>query len=252
MQVPTLSIVLPAYREDLALADLLPKLKLHAAELTPHYEILVIDASQPLDGTAAVCDTYAVRHVYRRGGDHYGDAVRTGIAEAKGHWVVFMDADGSHNPAHLKRLWAEREQFDIVIGSRYVQGGETENPRILIAMSFAVNLVFRIAFQLNCRDVTNSFRVYRGAPLRALKLQSDDFDIIEEMLIKIVAGAAHGTVTEVPVVFERRKAGESKRNLVAFAFSYVTTLAKLRKFRDAARREAATPAPQTEVARRSA
>ncbi|MDQ6679169.1 MAG: glycosyltransferase [Acidobacteriota bacterium] len=217
--------------------QLLPVLKENAGALTPSHEIIVIDASEPLDNTAEVCQVNGVRHVYRTGGDHYGDAVRTGIAEAQGRWILFMDADGSHNPIHLQRLWAKRESFDIVVGSRYVAGGETENPWILICMSFIVNLTFRMAFHLDCRDVTNSFRLYRGAPLRALTLQSDDFDIIEEILIRIVAGPAQGTVTEVPVVFERRKAGESKRKLMAFAASYLTTLARLRKFREAARRE---------------
>jgi len=234
---PVLSIVLPAYRESESLAQLLPALTMHAGALTPSHEILVIDASEPLDNTEQICHENGVRHLYRKGGNHYGDAVRTGIAEAQGRWILFMDADGSHNPAHLERLWAKRESFDIVVGSRYVPGGETENPRILIAMSFLVNLTFRLAFQLDCRDVTNSFRLYCGAPLRALTLTSDDFDIIEEILIKIVAGPAQGTVTEVPVVFERRKAGESKRKLVAFAASYLATLARLRKFREAARRE---------------
>jgi dolichol-phosphate mannosyltransferase len=230
--------VLPAYREETSLSELLPKLKHQLEQLTPSHEIIVVDASAPLDRTAEVCASNSVRHVHRRGGNRYGDAVRTGIAEAGGQWILFMDADGSHNPEHLPRLWSQRDRFDIVVGSRYVRGGQTENPWVLIAMSFAVNLVFRVAFQLNCRDVTNSFRLYKGEPLRSLTLIADDFDIIEEILIKIVAGPAHGTVTEVPVVFERRKAGESKRNLAAFAASYFTTLGRLRKFRDAARKEA--------------
>ncbi len=233
-----LSIVLPAYREAESLVTLLPLLKARAAELTPDFEILVLDTEQPIDRTAEVCAQESVRHVHRHGGNNYGDAVRTGIAEAQGKFIVFMDADGSHNPVYLQRLWAERESVTVVIGSRYVHGGVTENPFILIAMSFAVNLTFRVAFKLNARDVTNSFRLYRGAPLRALKLDSDDFDIVEELLIKLVAGPAHATVKEVPVVFERRKAGESKRNLVEFAVSYFQTLVRLRKFRGDALREA--------------
>ena len=237
MPVPEVTIVLPAYREGEALAQLLPKLKLSVGELTSCFEILVVDAGEPLDDTAEVCQRHGVRHLYRRGGNRYGDAVRTGIAETASEYVVFMDADGSHNPAHLQRLWAKRKQFDIVIGSRYVHGGETENPKILILMSYVVNLVFRLSFQLNCRDVTNSFRLYKTAPLQTLTLRSNDFDIIEEILIKLVAGPAQSTVTEVPVVFERRKAGESKRNLLAFAGSYLATLSRLRKFRNAARLE---------------
>ena len=233
-----LSIVLPAYREAESLVTLLPSLKAHAAALTPDFEILVVDTEQPIDRTAEVCASEAVRHIHRRGGNNYGDAVRTGIAEATGKYIVFMDADGSHNPIYLKSLWAERERFLVVIGSRYVHGGVTENPFILIAMSFAVNLTFRVAFQLNARDVTNSFRLYRGDPLRALHLDSNAFDIVEELLIKLVTGRAHASIKEVPVVFERRKAGESKRNLMEFAFSYLQTLVRLRRFRADALREA--------------
>jgi dolichol-phosphate mannosyltransferase len=238
MTVPELSIVLPAYREAESLATLLPVLKAKAAELTSNFEILVIDTEQPMDHTAEVCAAAGVRHIHRRGGNNYGDAVRTGIAESRGDSVIFMDADGSHNPIHLKGLWGEREGYLVVIGSRYVRGGVTENPFILIAMSYAVNLTFRIAFQLKASDVTNSFRLYRGNPLRALHLDSNDFDIVEELLIKLVTGRAHASVKEVPVVFERRKAGESKRNLREFAVSYVQTLIRLRKFRAEALRDA--------------
>jgi dolichol-phosphate mannosyltransferase len=233
-----LTIVLPSYREAASLQSLLPELKLRAAELTSSCEIVIVDAHSPIDDTEQVCRLNGVRHVYRTGGNDYGDAVRTGIAQAKGRYIILMDADGSHNPIYLQDLWARRESFDIVIGSRYVHGGMTENPFILIAMSFAVNVAFRIAFQLKCRDVTNSFRLYRGDPLRALHLDSDDFDIVEEILIKLVAGAANATLTEVPINFERRKAGESKRNLREFAVSYVQTLLRLRRFRTAAQLEA--------------
>lgn len=235
---PELSIVLPAYCEAVSLEQFLPVLKRHAAALTPEYEIIVVDALTPVDDTAAVCVSAGVTHVYRLRGNYYGDAVRTGIGQARGRFVVFMDADGSHNPAHLQALWACRNAFDVVIGSRYVAGGKTENPGILIAMSYAVNLTFRLAFQLSCKDVTNSFRLYNGDSLRGLELTSNNFDIVEEILIKLVAGSRKATVKEVPVTFERRKAGESKRSLLAFAASYLATLARLRRFRADARREA--------------
>jgi len=232
-----LSVVLPAYREADSLRQLLPGLKEQVALLTPASEILIVDAQQLVDDTAAVCAANAVRHVHRTGGNNYGDAVRTGIAEAGGDFIVFMDADGSHNPAYIQSLWSQRTARDIVIGSRYTRGGSTENPALLIGMSYVVNLTFRLAFQLDCKDVTNSFRLYRGDPLRGLQLISNDFDIIEEILIKLVAGRAHATLIEVPMTFGRRKAGVSKRNLVTFAASYLKTLIRLSKFRAAARRE---------------
>jgi dolichol-phosphate mannosyltransferase len=234
-----LTIMIPAYREAESLRTMLPRIVRAAGELTTSFEVMVVDTQQPMDDTAAVCAAYGVQHMPRRGGNQYGDAIRTGIAEARSTYLLCMDADGSHNPTSFALLWAQRQAWDIVIGSRYAPGGHTENPAVLIAMSYAVNLVFRVAFKLTARDVTNSFRLYRTAILKPLALQSNDFDILEEILIRCVTHRPPARVGEVPVTFERRKAGESKRKLLQFAFGYVSTLRKLRKFQKDAQREMA-------------
>jgi dolichol-phosphate mannosyltransferase len=232
-----LSIVIPAYLEAASLRDLLPSIKAAASALTPSFEILIVDTQQAMDDTAAVCELNGVRHVHRSGGNQYGDAVRTGISLARGRYLLSMDADGSHSPTYFASMWAQREKFDIVIGSRYTEGGHTENPAVLIFMSYLVNLTFRVAFNIRAKDVTNSFRLYRTAILRPLHLESNDFDILEEILIRVVTKKNPATVTEVPVTFSRRKAGESKRKLIPFAFGYLKTLQRLRAFQQTARRE---------------
>lgn len=233
-----LSIVLPAYREADSLRQLLPKLTQAAAALTPDFEIVVVDSLTPLDDTQAVCEAAGVHHLFRRGGNKYGDAVRTGIAESRGRFVLLMDADGSHNPADIERLFRERGRHDVIIGSRYISGGKTENPATLIFLSFVVNWTYRLAFGLRVRDVSNSFRLYRGDQLRALHLDSDDFEIVQEILIRLASGTSRASVTEVPVKFEKRKAGESKRNLLAFSISYLRSILRLRRFRARAIAEA--------------
>ncbi len=236
-----LTIMIPAYREAESLRTLLPKIAEAAHALTPSYEILIVDTQERMDDTDEVCallDPLPIRHIRRRGGNQYGDAIRTGIAEALGRHLLCMDADGSHNPSYFPSMWAKREAWDIVIGSRYAEGGHTENPAILIWMSYVVNLTFRIAFKISARDVTNSLRLYRTAILKPLRLESNAFDILEEILIRAVTHVPPATVGEVPVTFERRKAGESKRKLVQFAFGYLTTLRTLRKFQKDAQREA--------------
>jgi dolichol-phosphate mannosyltransferase len=228
-----LSVVMPAYREVDALRQLLPNLVPAVKKLSDRSEIIVTDSMEPLDDTAAVCAEHGVLHVNRTGGNSYGDAVRTGISMSTGEFVLLMDADGSHNPRDLIRLWSARNDHDIVIGSRYVSGGRTENPVVLIWMSRILNYMYRFAFRLPVRDVSNSFRLYRGSQLRSIKLESTDFDIVEEILIRLVFGPAKATVTEVPVVFEERKAGQSKRNLPAFMLSYMASMRKMQKFRHA-------------------
>ena len=108
MSEPELSIVLPAYEEAQSLSQVLPVLKEVAAELTPDSEIIVVDTMQPRDETPAVCEKLGVTYMPRRGGDLYGDAVRTGFATARGRFVIMMDGDGSHNPRTLPALWEQR------------------------------------------------------------------------------------------------------------------------------------------------
>jgi dolichol-phosphate mannosyltransferase len=228
-----LSVVMPAYREADALRQLLPVLVPAVNALSKRSEIIVADSIEPLDDTGLVCAEFGVCHVHRTGGNAYGDAVRTGIQKSSGEYVLLMDADGSHNPRDIERLWSTRNQADIVIGSRYVKGGSTENPAVLIWMSRILNYLYKFAFGLSVADVSNSFRLYRGEQLRSVMLVSSDFDIVEEILIRLAFGPTKATVTEVPVTFERRKAGESKRDLPAFMLSYMASIMTMRKFRAA-------------------
>ncbi|MDE1171697.1 MAG: glycosyltransferase [Verrucomicrobium sp.] len=231
MNPVSLSIVLPAYEEESNLVHLLPRLKEALAGLQVDGEILVVDAETPRDGTPAVCAAQGVRYVPRRGGSSYGDAVKTGIDEAAGEWVVFMDADGSHNPGFISKLWPERKNAELVIASRYIPGGHTENSAILIFMSLVVNVVYRWVLGLRCADVSNSFRLYRGQDLKALELDCRNFDIVEEILVKLSFSADGYRVKEIPFNFEKRKEGKTKRNLLAFAASYLTTLARLHQLK---------------------
>lgn len=226
-----LSVVMPAYREAGALRQLLPSLVQALNKLEASYEIVVADSMEPLDDTAAVCAQFGVRHLHRTGGNTYGDAVRSGIRATGGKSVLLMDADGSHNPNDIEKLWRVRDKTDIVIGSRYVRGGATENPAFLIFLSRVLNYMYELVFRLPVRDISNSFRLYRGDELRSLELVSNNFEIVEEILIRLVCGSTQATVAEVPVTFEKRKAGESKRNLPAFMLSYLASIRRLRKFR---------------------
>jgi len=206
---------------------LLPRLAETARSLTDRFEILVVDTQSPLDETPAVCEQLGATYVPRSGGDTYGDAVKTGIAHSRGRYVILMDADGSHNPGFLPKLWEHRETHDLVIASRYMRGGQTENPAILIFMSLAVNVVFRVVLGLHCLDVSNSFRLYRGDDLRRLTLRCRNFDIVEEILVTLNFSQAGYRIKEVPFTFEQRKAGKTKRKLLPFALSYLAVLYRL-------------------------
>jgi dolichol-phosphate mannosyltransferase len=224
---PEITIALPAYEEAANLEILLPRLKEVLGSLGIGYEIVVADTEQPHDETPAVCARHGAVYLARVGGSLYSHAVITALKASLGQWVVFMDADGSHSPEFIEKLWAERKNADLVIASRYMPGGRTENPFILVLLSKIVNVIFRLTLALKCADVSNSFRLYRGKDLRALQLECDNFDIVEEILVKLTCLHPTYRVKEIPFYFEKRKAGKTKRNLVAFAVSYLGTLFRL-------------------------
>lgn len=223
-----LSVILPSYNEEENLRLLLPRIKRACAMITDAYEILVVDTMTSMDGTRELCDEEGVRYVPREGGNLYGDAIRTGIEAAHGASVIFMDADGSHPPHFIADLFARRHEAEIVVASRYVKGGFTENSAALVWMSWIVNFGYRIVLGLKCKDVSNSFKLYPGSALKRLTLRCDNFDIVEELLYKLIKHNGSFRIIEVPFSFKKRMFGQTKRNLLAFIFSYVVTLFRLR------------------------
>lgn len=223
-----ISVVMPAYKEAENLSFLLPKLRLALSRITGAFEIIVVDSMNPLDGTAEICAKFGVKCVSRQNSDLFGDAVRTGISEASGKYVVFMDADGSHSPEFVAKLYGARDKADVVVASRYIAGGNTENSRVLVLMSRLLNIVYARVLGIKCGDISNSYKLYRADLLKRIKLHSANFDVVEEILFKLVRLKRDLRIMELPFNFQKRKCGETKRNLVLFIVSFIITLIKLR------------------------
>ena len=227
-----LSVLLPSYNEEENLKILLPQIKENLEkEENLEYEILVVDSKEKTDNTKDVCEKNGVKYFNRENGEHYGDAIRTGIQKAQNEYLLVMDADGSHSPNELYKLIKDCENYDITIGSRYVKNGKTENNIILILMSWIVNVAYRICLKIKVKDISNSFRIYRAKDIKSIKLESDNFDIVEEILIKLCIKNKNYKIREVPITFEKRKQGKSKRKLGKFILSYISTMKRLMKIR---------------------
>lgn len=229
-----LSIVLPAYMESENLKVLIPRIISSVDKIGVLYEILVIDSMQGDDQTLKVCRQYPehIKYNKRTGGNNYGDAIRTGISLARYDLIVMMDCDGSHDPEEIISFYEHaKEGADLVIGSRYVKGGNTDNIFILRAMSRILNIFYRRIFKLNVRDVSNSFRLYNAEKLKSLVLVCDNFDIVEEILILLNLIYSDLKIIEHPISFNKRMYGESKRNLVIFIFSYLKTIKRLKEIK---------------------
>lgn len=222
----SISVVLPAYKEAENLKVLLPKITITLSSLKIPFEILVIDAREKLDDTQEICHQNQCTCIQRKGGDFYGDAIRTGIACAKMDFLVIMDADGSHNPEDIKKLYAAIQSTgsNVIIGSRYADGGNSCNGAVLKLMSYLVNLAYRVIFHIKAKDVSDSFRLYRTEQIQSIDLDCENFDIVEEILIRLSIKYPKFALTEVPIYFNKRMYGESKRDLWEFVRSYLKTI----------------------------
>ena len=218
-----LSVVLPAYCEEENLRVLLPRLISTLEEMSISYEILVIDTQTAMDNTREVCKKNGVRYLNRQLNNNFGSAVRTGIAHATGQRTVFMDADGSHPPEFIPKLYSHIHEADVIIASRYVEGGVTENPKILTLMSVALNLTYSLVLGLRCKDVSNSFKLYRTSQLREFDLSCENFDVVEEILYKLRVLNRDLKIIELPFCFKTRMFGQTKRNLLTFIATYLFT-----------------------------
>lgn len=223
-----LSLIIPSYLEEENLRIILPRLIAELKKIETSYEVLVIDTQEKMDNTEEVCRLNQVSYVNRSSGNNYGDAIRTGINLARGEFVVFMDADGSHAPEFIKNLYEYKNDYDVVIASRYVSGGATDNNKVLIFMSLILNISYSLILGLKCKDVSNSFKLYKGAMLKKLNLRCANFDIVEEILYKLKKQKDDLKIKEVPFLFKKRMFGRTKRNLLAFILTYLITIIKLR------------------------
>jgi dolichol-phosphate mannosyltransferase len=227
-QRPTLTVVLPAYEEAANLKVLLPRILEALGSTGETFEVLVVDTQEALDGTQGVCETFGVRYINRQVSNAYGDAIRTAIDASLGEFVLFMDADGSHPPEFIPEMLAWARRSDIVVASRYVGEGRSENPGSLVCMSKLLNLTYRLVLGVDCHDLSNSFKLYRGADLKRLYLRCTNFDIVEEIVFKIAKGNPQVRIQELPFAFQQRLHGKTKRNLVRFIINYWVTLLRLR------------------------
>src|SRR5512140_1233364 len=136
MPIPSsidLSIVLPVLNERDNVASLLPRLDQVLRELGCATEVVVVDGGSR-DGTADLARSLGAR-VIVQSAPGYGGALREGFRAAAGQYIVTLDADLSHEPDFIAKLWRAREHADIVIASRYVKGGVAYMPlhRLLLS-----------------------------------------------------------------------------------------------------------------------
>ncbi len=209
-------VIVPTYNE----ADNLPRIVPCILEQDPRIDILVVDDNSP-DGTGALADRLShesdrVHVIHRSGKQGLGKAYLEGFGWGlERNYALFfeMDADFSHRPDDLPLFIEKSQEFDFVLGSRYVGGRVTviNWPMSRLLISYFGSRYARFVTRLPVRDATGGFNCWRREVLKSL-----DFDRIEsngytfQIELKLRAWRKGFTLTEIPIVFEERDSGESK------------------------------------------
>ena len=226
--LPRALVVVPTYNEK----DNLPLLA-EGVLAHPNFRMMVVDDGSP-DGTGAIADGLAAKYpgrvevMHRTGqrglGRSYIDGLRKAIAESDVDLVCQMDADLSHNPEYLPAMAAAAAQYDMVIGSRYLNGVSVVNwPLHRIFLSAFANRYIRAVTSLTPNDCTSGFRCWRREALARLPLDrmvSDGYAFLVEMLFE--AQRAGCRIGEVPIIFVERRQGQSKVSSTVLIESLIT------------------------------
>ena len=249
-----LIVVIPTYNEADNLAAITAELlALGLDEL----RILVVDDDSP-DGTGKIADELAARHpsrffvLHRQGtpglGLSYLDGFRRALdmgAEA----IMQMDADFSHSPQYIPQLLEILPTADVVVGSRYVQGGQLDQHwswwrRFL---SWWANAIYtRLILGLSVRDGTAGFKLWRRSALEGIdlnRIQSNGYVFQVEMAY--VCERLGYTIVETPIYFEDRRIGRSKMSVPVKVEAALRTWEIRRRHRNLKPRDRHTPVATT-------
>jgi dolichol-phosphate mannosyltransferase len=223
MRAPSVWVTVPTFNESGNVERIVRAALEQLERCVPgDHRVLIVDDASP-DGTGRVADGLAaelpaveVLHRVRKHG--LGRAYLAGFEQALAggaEMVIVMDADYSHDPAHLPAMLAAAADSDLVLGSRYVPGGEIINwPTLRRVLSRAGSLYSRTILGVQVRDLTGGFRCIRREVLEAVELptlRSQGYVFNIELTYRALRAGFR--VAEVPIVFRDRTVGESKISL---------------------------------------
>lgn len=224
MQNPNSLVIIPTYNEKENIENIIRAV----FNLEKFFHILIIDDGSP-DGTATIVKELQKEYsaslflLERQGKQGLGTAYIAGFKWAleKDYLYIFeMDADFSHNPNDLPRLYkaCTEEGADVAIGSRYVSGVNVVNwPMGRVLMSYFASKYVRIITRLPIHDTTAGFKCYRREVLETIDLNRIQFKgYAFQIEMKFKSYLAGFNIVEVPVIFINRKLGTSKMDTSIF------------------------------------
>ena len=224
----SISIVTLAYMEADNLEILIPRIISAVDSIHEDYEIIVVDTAEPMDGTADVCKKLGAKYINQRY-PGFGGAYKTAIEFAENDKFLILDSDGQHDPKYIPDLVNKFNdgKYDVVIGSRYVDGGVNDEKLVSRISSWILNTSFRVCLGIKAHDLSTNFRIYDTAQLKRIDIHDKNLDVLQEILFKMKQNNPNFRIGEVPIVLQHRMYGETKRQTWRYIRSFAKSLFEL-------------------------
>ncbi|TAE75676.1 MAG: polyprenol monophosphomannose synthase [Bacteroidetes bacterium] len=225
-------VIIPTYNEKENIAEMIETV-MNLSLLDDSFHLLIIDDGSP-DGTAEIVKEYQKKYPQRlfleqrKGKLGLGTAYIHGFkwALSNNYDLIFeMDADFSHNPQDLIKLYhaCTEENFDVAIGSRYIQGVNVVNwPMSRVLMSYFAGYYVRFITGMKIMDTTAGFKCYKSEVLKKIELDKIRFvGYAFQIEMKFLAWKYGFKIKEVPIIFTERTKGQSKMTAGIFREAFL-------------------------------
>jgi dolichol-phosphate mannosyltransferase len=220
---PDLTVLIPALEEPPALDALLPHLTAIFTRLGVRHEVIFV--TEHMDSPAVAAAKRHGAQVVAPARPGYGGTLSTGFERAAGEYVLTMDADLVHPPEFIEALWRTRDEADVTIASRFVEGGSANMGAHRFALSRALNALFSRGLDVPIRDLSSGFRLYRSTVLREQQFTNVDFDVLQQIIVQ--AFAEGWRVREVPFRYEPTRHGSSHGRVLRVGLACLRTFGRL-------------------------
>lgn len=224
-----LSIIIPTRNDENLIGDVLDRVREAAKSLGCPFEIIVVDAGSR-DRTRQVAEDRGAKVLCLPFQPPYGDILKKALQEAQGTYVISLDADLLADYRIITQFWEQRNRSELVIGSRYIDGGSARMPLIRKLLSPMLNKFYGIFFSLPLNDISSGFRMYNTKIFEDVRLDSSDYSILIESILKAYANG--WIIKEVPLRFEPERFGNSTKRAFSFLLTYLRSLFRMWQLRN--------------------
>jgi len=218
------SIIVPVYNEDRFIQQVVDEL----LGLRFDKEIIVIDDGST-DNTRSILGEYEsnkeIRIIYHKNNKGKGGAIKTGVSEATGDYIIIKDADVEQSSDEIEKFFPEIEKgYKAVFGTRVLEWGDKYNIRHTANLFFTILL--NALFKTHLTDIMTGYKMIKTDLFKSLRLDANGFNIEPEITIRVIEKGV--PIREVPVSYIARGIEDGKKIRVKDSFSIIFTIIRLR------------------------